>query len=62
MAAIVFCFSSQSHIGESAVLIHSETATGASDDTLDISQLMSTTSEGAMAVEIRSCIFRVRQM
>lgn len=29
-------------------------------DDLDVSQLMSTTSESAMSIEINNCIFRVR--
>lgn len=51
--------SSQSHVGESVILIHSETAV-ASEANFDMTQLMSINTEGAMAVEIRNCIFRVR--
>ena len=52
----------QSNIGASTVMVHEGTATGVSLADLDVSQLMSTTSESAMSIEINNCIFRVSKI
>lgn len=49
----------QSNIGESVILVKSQSEPGAMGDALDINEIMKTSNGGAMSVEITDCIFRV---